>query len=95
MKIVKAAEAARFPASRFAVLSNGQTRGLSEIRAALPAETQDRDVRLQVFTAVTIKTASFWDVAPCRSCVNRRFGGTYRLCLQEEDECRLLGCGTV
>jgi hypothetical protein len=21
----------------------------------------------------------FWDVAPCRSCVNRRFGGSYRL----------------
>jgi hypothetical protein len=26
--------------------------------------------------------AVFWDVAPCRSCVNRRFGGTYRLNLQ-------------
>jgi hypothetical protein len=25
---------------------------------------------------------SFWDLAPCRSCVNRRFGGTYRLYLQ-------------
>jgi hypothetical protein len=24
----------------------------------------------------------FWDVTPCRSCVNRRFGGTYRLNLQ-------------
>jgi hypothetical protein len=31
---------------------------------------------------VTIKKAVFWDVAPCRSCVNRRFGGTYRLHLQ-------------
>jgi hypothetical protein len=28
------------------------------------------------------KNADFWDVAPCRSCVNRRFGGTYRLHLQ-------------
>jgi hypothetical protein len=27
--------------------------------------------------AVTMKTAVFWDVVPCRSCVNRRFGGTY------------------
>jgi hypothetical protein len=26
-----------------------------------------------------LKNAVFWDVAPCRSCVNRRFGGTYRL----------------
>jgi hypothetical protein len=31
-------------------------------------------VRFEVFTAVTMKNAVFWDVAPCRSCVNRRFG---------------------
>jgi hypothetical protein len=29
-----------------------------------------------------IKSAIFWDVAQCRSCVNRRFGGTYRLHFQ-------------
>jgi hypothetical protein len=29
-----------------------------------------------------IKNAVFWDVVPCRSCVNRRFEGTYRLHLQ-------------
>jgi hypothetical protein len=29
-----------------------------------------------------MKNAVFWDVAPCRSCVNRRFGGTYHLHLQ-------------
>jgi hypothetical protein len=28
------------------------------------------------------KNSVFWDIAPCRSCVNRRFGGTYRLHLQ-------------
>jgi hypothetical protein len=39
-------------------------------------------VRFEVFTAVTIKNAVFWDVAPCRSCVNRCFGGTYSLRLQ-------------
>jgi hypothetical protein len=39
-------------------------------------------VRFEVFTAVTMKNAVFWDVAPCRSCVNLRFGGTYRLRLQ-------------
>jgi hypothetical protein len=39
-------------------------------------------VRFEVFTAVTVKNDVFWDVAPCRSCVNRRFGGTYRLHLQ-------------
>jgi hypothetical protein len=29
-----------------------------------------------------MKNAVFWDVGPCRSCLNRRFGGTYRLHLQ-------------
>jgi hypothetical protein len=29
-----------------------------------------------------VKNAVFWDVAPCLSCVNRRFGGTYHLHLQ-------------
>jgi hypothetical protein len=37
---------------------------------------------LRFFTAVTMKNAVFWDVEPSRSCVNRRFGGTYRLHLQ-------------
>jgi hypothetical protein len=35
--------------------------------------------RTDSFTAVTMKNAVFWDVAPCRSCVNRRFGGTHCL----------------
>jgi hypothetical protein len=39
-------------------------------------------VRFEVFTAVIMKNAVLWDVAPCRSCVNRRFGGTYRLRIQ-------------
>jgi hypothetical protein len=39
-------------------------------------------VRFEVFTAVTMKKAVFWDVAPCRYCVNPCFGGTYRLHLQ-------------
>jgi hypothetical protein len=40
-------------------------------------------VIFEVFTAVTLKNAVFWDVAPCRSCVNRSFGGTYRFHLQD------------
>jgi hypothetical protein len=32
-------------------------------------------VRFEAFTAVTMKNVVFWDVALCRSCVNRRFGG--------------------
>jgi hypothetical protein len=33
-----------------------------------------------------MKKAVFWDVAPCRYGVNRRFGGTYRLHLQGRRE---------
>jgi hypothetical protein len=32
-------------------------------------------VRLEVFTAVTMKNVVFWDVTPCDSCKNRRYGG--------------------
>jgi hypothetical protein len=38
--------------------------------------------KIWVFKAVTMKNAVFWDVVPCRSCVNRRLGGMYRLHLQ-------------
>jgi hypothetical protein len=39
-------------------------------------------LRFEVFTAVTMKKAVFWDVVPCKNCVNQRFGGTYHLHLQ-------------
>jgi hypothetical protein len=32
-----------------------------------------QSVRSEVFTAMTMKNVVFWDVALCRSCVNRRF----------------------
>jgi hypothetical protein len=48
------------------------------------------NVRLEVFTAVTMKNGVFWDVTPCGSCKNRRFGGTSRL-LHLGDENRWLG----
>jgi hypothetical protein len=45
-------------------------------------------LRFEVFTAVTMKNAVSWDVVPCWSYVNRRFGGTitwdvapYRSCV--------------
>jgi hypothetical protein len=44
-------------------------------------------VRSEVFIALTMKNGVFWDVAPCRSCVNRRFVGTYRLHLQGREIC--------
>jgi thermostable 8-oxoguanine DNA glycosylase len=36
-------------------------------------------IRFEGFTSVTMNNALFWDVAPCISCVNRRFERTYRL----------------
>jgi hypothetical protein len=44
-------------------------------------------VRFEVFTAVTMKNVVVRDVAPCRSCVNRRFGGTCNLHLQSAATC--------
>jgi hypothetical protein len=41
-------------------------------------------VRFEAITAVAMKNVVFWDVALCRSCVDRRFGGKYRLHLQME-----------
>jgi hypothetical protein len=38
-------------------------------------QNRKHDVRFEVFTAVTMKNAVFLDVSPCRSYVNRRFGG--------------------
>jgi hypothetical protein len=31
-------------------------------------------IRFEVFTAVTMKNGVLWDVTPCGSCRNRRFG---------------------
>jgi hypothetical protein len=39
-------------------------------------ETVIAYVRFELFTAVTMKNGVFWDVTPCGSCKNRRFGGT-------------------
>jgi hypothetical protein len=41
-------------------------------------------VRFKVLTAVVMKSKTFWDITPCSPLsVNRRFGGTYRLHLQQ------------
>jgi hypothetical protein len=39
-------------------------------------------VGFEVFTAVTMTNAVFWDVAPCGFMINLRFGGTSRFHLQ-------------
>jgi hypothetical protein len=47
--------------------------------ALVNAATNLRVVRFEVFTAVTMKNDVFWNVTPCGSCKNRRFGGTWHL----------------
>jgi hypothetical protein len=36
--------------------------------------TRHTVLRFEIFTAVTMKNGVFWDVTPCGSCKNRRFG---------------------
>jgi hypothetical protein len=42
-------------------------------------KTKTGYVRLEFFTAVIMQNGVFWDVTPCGSRKNRRFGGTQRL----------------
>jgi hypothetical protein len=45
----------------------------------LPSDTQfkaEDGLRFEVLMAVIMKNGVFWDVTPCGSCKNRRFGGT-------------------
>jgi hypothetical protein len=35
-----------------------------------------------VLVVVVMKTANFWDIAPCSPYMNRRFGGTYHFHVQ-------------
>jgi hypothetical protein len=47
-----------------------------KIRALIVSRDKFLYVRLEVFTAATMKNGVFLDVTPCASCKNRRFGGT-------------------
>jgi hypothetical protein len=49
---------------------------LKSISQGLTMDNENYYVRFEVFTAVTMKNCVFWDVRPCGSCKNRRFGGT-------------------
>jgi hypothetical protein len=53
-----------------------QTVNVSNIVITGYNENEIIPVRFEVFTAVTMKNGVFWDVTPCGSCKNRRFGGT-------------------
>jgi hypothetical protein len=41
----------------------------------LVSEEVNLCVRFEVLKVVTMKNGVFWDVMPCGSCTNRRFGG--------------------
>jgi hypothetical protein len=43
-------------------------------------------LRLEVFMAVAMKNAAFWDVTPCDFCKNQRFGGMQLLTLLMEKQ---------
>jgi hypothetical protein len=47
---------------------------------------QFRKLPLPPSSRIYVKNDVFWGVAPCRSCLNRRFGGTYGLHLQGSEE---------
>jgi hypothetical protein len=38
--------------------------------------TKGENEGFELFTAAAVKNGVFWDVTPCGSCTNRRFGGT-------------------
>jgi hypothetical protein len=63
----------------FLSLPNFQLQVFSSVPSS---QTPSVYVKFEVFIAVTMKNTVFWDVAPCRSCLNRCFGGTCRLHLQ-------------
>jgi hypothetical protein len=50
--------------------------------AAQSAEGSALLVGFEVLTAVVINVSIFWDILPCISYVNRRFGGKFHLDLQ-------------
>jgi hypothetical protein len=50
--------------------------------SSLLRQTENLLCKIEGFHSGTIKDAFFWDMAQCKSCVNRRLGGTYRLHLQ-------------
>jgi hypothetical protein len=45
-------------------------------------KTVKKSIKFAVLTAVVMKIATFWVIAPCSPYMNRSFGGTYRLHLQ-------------
>jgi hypothetical protein len=64
--------------------SSSICRTLGECRSIYIYVARCTSVIFEVFTRATMKNGVFWDVTPCGSCKNRRFGGTLRLLHQGE-----------
>jgi hypothetical protein len=58
------------------------------MKVTIKLELQYFCVRFEIFTAVTMKTAVFWDVTPCDSYKNGRLGGMFRANHQGEENRR-------
>jgi hypothetical protein len=66
----------------------GEEEFISDVGVLIPEDRRPRGrsrfrilynneiLRFEVFTAVAMKNDVFWDVMPCGSCKNLRFGGT-------------------
>jgi hypothetical protein len=68
--------------SMYALLHNVYSAAVLRISAeAVPYDPRVmyKNERFEVFTGVIMKNAVFWDVTPRGYCMNRWFGGTYRL----------------
>jgi hypothetical protein len=53
--------------------------GFAQPLTEMSTRDKNKNVRFKVFTEVTMKYVVFWDITPCGSYKNRRFGGTQLL----------------
>jgi hypothetical protein len=63
------------PVSAILTSTQAQNARITSGYSLMTTEVKIGYVRFGAFTAVTMKNVVFWDVALCRSCVNRCFGG--------------------
>jgi hypothetical protein len=49
------------------------------------SETSYKSVRFEILTAIGMNVTIFWDIAPCTSHMNQRFGGESHFHLQGID----------